>query len=89
MKDSNYVYKGDEKVKSYQIYDMKRKLVIFEEGEQEYWIDSITVKAQKNDRTSNVVRVRAQNVHTNELTAWQEFVGVIDPVHKFLKTLHQ
>lgn len=73
---------------AYQIYDTKRKLVIFEEGEQEYWIDSITIKVPQNDRTSNVVRVRAQNVHTNELTEWKEFVGVIDPVHEFLKTLN-
>ena len=73
---------------TYQIYDTKRKLVIFEEGEQEYWIDSITVKIAINDRTSNVVRVRAQNVHTNELTEWKEFVGVLDPVHEFLKTLN-
>lgn len=73
---------------AYQIYDTKRKLVVFEEGQKEYWIDSITVKILKNDRTSNVVRVRAQNVHTNELTEWKEFVGVLDPVHEFLKTLN-
>lgn len=74
---------------AYHIYDTKRKLVVFEEGEKEYWIDSITVKIPQNDRTSNVVRVRAQNVHTNELTEWKEFVGVLDPVHEFLKTLIQ
>lgn len=47
---------------TYQIYNTKRKLVIFEEGEKEYWIDLITIKVPQNDRTSNVVRVRAQNV---------------------------
>ena len=72
---------------AYQIYDTKRKLVIFEEGEKEYWIDSITVKVPQNDQTPTVVRVRAQNVHTNELTEWKEFAGFLDPVHEFLKTL--
>ncbi len=72
---------------AYQIYDTKRKLVIFEEGEREYWIDSITVKVPQDEHAANVVRVRAQNVHTNELTEWKEFVGVIDPIHEFLKTL--
>ncbi len=72
---------------AYDIYDTKRKLVIFNEGQKEFWIDSITVKVEKDGQTSTVVRVRAQNVHTNELTEWQEYVGIIDPVHEFLKTL--
>lgn len=72
---------------TYEIYDTKRKLVVFDDSEKEFWIDSITVKVEREGRTSNVVRVRAQNVHTNELTEWKEYVGVIDPVHEFLKTL--
>lgn len=72
---------------AYDIYDTKRKLVIFNEGQKEFWIDSITVKVEKDGQTSTVVRVRAQNVHTNELTEWKEYVGIIDPVHEFLKTL--
>lgn len=72
---------------AYQIYDTKRKLVIFDEGEREFWIDSLTVKKEKEGRIVNVVRLRAQNVHTNELTAWHEYVGVLDPLHQFLKTL--
>lgn len=72
---------------AYDIYDTKRKLVIFNEGQKEFWIDSITVKVEKDGKNSTVVRVRAQNVHTNELTEWKEYVGIIDPVHEFLKTL--
>lgn len=72
---------------AYDIYDTKRKLVIFNEEEKEFWIDSITVRVEKDGQTSTVVRVRAQNVHTNELTEWKEYVGIIDPVHEFLKTL--
>lgn len=72
---------------TYEIYDTKRKLVVFDTSEKEFWIDSITVRREKDGQKSNVVRVRAQNVHTNELTAWKEYVGVIDPVHEFLKTL--
>lgn len=68
---------------AYHIYDTKRKLVVFEEGQKEFWVDSITVKVD----SSTVVRVRAQNVHTNEVTEWKEYVGVIDPMHEFLKTL--
>lgn len=73
----------------YKIYDTKRKLVVFDESDQEFWLDSITVKVEKEGRTSHIVRVRAQNVRTNELTEWKEFVGVIDPVHEFLKTFNQ
>lgn len=74
-------------MRTYEIYDTKRKLVVFDASQKEFWIDSITVKVEKDGQKSNVVRVRAQNVHTNELTAWKEYVGVIDPVHEFLKTL--
>lgn len=74
-------------MKSYEIYDTKRKLVVFDESEKEFWIDSITVKKEKDGRKVNVVRLRAQNVHTNELTEWHEYVGVLDPLHEFLKTL--
>lgn len=74
-------------MRTYEIYDTKRKLVIFNENEQEFWIDSITVKKEVEGEFVNVVRLRAQNVHTNELTAWQEYVGVLDPLHQFLKTL--
>lgn len=73
----------------YKIYDTKRKLVVFDESDQEFWLDSITVKVEKEGRTSHIVRVRAQNVQTNELTEWKEFVGVIDPIHEFLKTFNQ
>lgn len=72
---------------AYEIYDTKRKLVIFDEGQKEFWIDSITIKVEQEGRPSTAVRVRAQNVETNELTAWKEYVGVIDPIHEFLKTL--
>lgn len=79
--------KGALKMKAYEIYDTKRKLVIFDDGAREFWIDSITVKVEKEGRLSNVVRMRAQNVHTNETTEWREYVGVLDPLHQFLKTL--
>lgn len=79
--------RGGNQMSAYDIYDTKRKLVIFKEGQKEFWIDSITVKIEKDGQTSTVVRVRAQNVHTNELTEWKEYVGIIDPVHEFLKTL--
>ncbi len=74
-------------MEAYQIYDTKRKLVVFEEGEKEFWVDSITVKREKEGQITNVVRLRAQNVQTNELTEWHEYVGVLDPLHQFLKTL--
>lgn len=74
---------------TYNIYDTKRKLIVFDESQKEFWLDSITVKVEKEGRLSHVVRVRAQNVHTNELTEWKEFIGVIDPVHEFLKTFNQ
>lgn len=74
---------------TYNIYDTKRKLIVFDESQKEFWLDSITVKVEKEGRPSHVVRVRAQNVHTNELTEWKEFIGVIDPVHEFLKTFNQ
>lgn len=73
----------------YKIYDTKRKLVVFDESDQEFWLDSITVKVEQEGRTAHIVRVRAQNVQTNELTEWKEFVGVIDPIHEFLKTFNQ
>lgn len=79
--------RGGNQMSAYDIYDTKRKLVIFKEEQKEFWIDSITVKIEKDGQTSTVVRVRAQNVHTNELTEWKEYVGIIDPVHEFLKTL--
>lgn len=72
---------------AYEIFDTKRKLVIFDEGQKEFWIDSITIKVEQEGLSSTAVRVRAQNVETNELTAWKEYVGVIDPIHEFLKTL--
>lgn len=73
---------------TYEIYDTKRKLVIFNEGAREFWVDSITRKKEVDGEIFNVVQLRAQNVHTNELTDWQEYVGVLDPLHQFLKTLH-
>lgn len=72
---------------AYEIYDTKRKLVVFDEGGKEFWVDSITTKVERDGKMSTIVRVRAQDVHTNALTEWKEYVGVIDPVHEFLKTL--